>query len=179
MICLGLVPSTKWQCSDHSLLYLLLPNSMYSALVEVTDPYQSLPLLPNFSFSASLKGNRLRLQNKQPSLLFNHICNLVSSIFLKINSLSNLPFCFHSFRYLVSSPSRLLLCPLVPNPSMDPASRLQAGGLVLWQLVKSSYLSCSAPDFIACTLTPGHLPSFFLPGKQQAQIEKKYPVCLF
>uniref|UniRef100_A0A8C3QKW4 Uncharacterized protein n=1 Tax=Cyanoderma ruficeps TaxID=181631 RepID=A0A8C3QKW4_9PASS len=30
----------------------------------------------------------------------------------------------------------------------------------LQHLVKSSYLSHSAPDFIACPLTPGHLPSF-------------------
>lgn len=157
---------------------------MYPALLKVTDPCQSLPSLPIFSFNARIKGNRFRLQNKQPSLPLNHICNLVSSIFLSINLLPNLPFCspgpgvkvFHSFRQILSLPSRLSLYPLFPNPSMDPATRLQTGGLLLWQLVRSSYLPHSAR--FPCTLAPRPSPLLFLPGKQQAQVEKNQ-VCLF
>lgn len=164
-----------------SLLYLLFPNSMYSALLKVTDPYQSLPLLPNFSFSARLKGNRLRLQNKQPCLLLNHICNPDSSIFLSINSLPNLPFCSpgppHSFRYILSSPSRLSLCHrfLIPAWIQLPDSKLVVLCCGSW----SRAPTCLTQPWFPCLYTytmPS--PLFFLPGKQQAQVEKN-PGCLF
>lgn len=61
---------------------------------------------------------------------------------------------------------------LIPAWIQIPASRLQAGGLVLWQLVRSSYLPPSAPNFLVCTLTPGHLLSFSCQESSRHRLKK-------
>lgn len=49
---------------------------------------------------------------------------------------------------------------------MDPASRLQTGELVLWQLVKSSYVPHSAPDSLPVHLHQAISPLF--PAREAA-----------
>lgn len=54
---------------------------MYSALVEVTDPYQSLLSLPNFSFSARLQNTGLGYKISMHLCFYDQICNPASTIF--------------------------------------------------------------------------------------------------